>query len=193
VHLGIHNAEAMRAIPHFECKIPIKQAVLDRASDVVLEANFFFQNDLMALPALTGPGIYALPVGSAGVWSVDAADIARAAARALTMDDWAGRAVPVCGPERMTGPGYAASWGEALGREVHYGGDAIEPFVGQMRAAIPDLSDWMADDFAIMMQVTQQTGCPARPEDLAASEAIVGQPLTRHSQFAARTLSEIRQ
>lgn len=193
VHLGIHNVEQMRAIPHFECKIPIKQAVLDRASDVVLEANFFFQNDLMALQALMGPGIYALPIGSAGVWSVDAADIARAAARALTLDDWAGQAVPVCGPERMTGTGYAASWSEALGREVQYGGNAIEPFIGQMRAAIPDLSDWMAEDFAIMMQVTQQTGCTASPEDLAASEAIVGRPLTTHSQFARRTLTEISQ
>jgi uncharacterized protein YbjT (DUF2867 family) len=193
VHLGIHNVEAMRAIPHFECKIPIRQAVLDRGSDVVLEANFFFQNDLMTLPALTGPGVYPLPIGSAGVWSVDADDIARAAARALTCDDWAGRAVPVCGPERMTGPACAANWGAALGRDIHYGGDAIEPFIGQMRASIPDLSEWMAEDFAIMMQVMQARGCPASADDLAASEGIVGAPLTTHTQFTTRTLTEMSQ
>jgi len=192
VHLGIHNVEAMRAIPHFETKIPIKQAVLDRPSDIVLEANFFFQNDLMAMPALTGPGIYPLPIGSAGVWSVDAADIAAAATRALTMDDWAGQAVPVCGPEKLTGPGCAANWSAALGRPVHYAGDAIEPFIGQMKGNIPDMSDWIAEDFTIMMQVTQDHGCPASPEDRAASEAIVGRPLTTHSQFISQTLSEDR-
>lgn len=190
VHLGIHNVETMREIPHFECKIPIKQAVLERASDMVLEANFFFQNDLMAMPALTGPGIYPLPIGSTGVWSVDAADIAAAAARALTMDNWAGKAVPICGPRKLTGPDCAANWGDALGREIHYGGDAIEPFIGQMRANIPDMSDWMAEDFAMMMKVTQQKGCPATSEEIAASKQIVGRKLTTHAEFIAHTLSE---
>ena len=190
VYLGIHNLEAMRAIPHFETKVPIKQAVLDRASDCVIEANFFFQNDLMALPAMTGAGIYPLPVGTTGVWSVDAADIARAAARALTLPDWAGRAVPVCGPERLTGPAIAADWGAALGREVAYGGDDVEPFVGQMRGVIPGMTDWMAEDMAIMMKVTQEMGCPATPNDLAASENVVGAPLTTHRAFVHSTLEE---
>jgi uncharacterized protein YbjT (DUF2867 family) len=193
VHLGIHNVEAMRAIPHFECKIPIKQAILDRESDTVLEANFFFQNDLMALPALMGAGIYALPIGSGGVWSVDAADIAKAATRVLNGDEWAGRAVPVCGPQQMTGPDCAESWGKALGRKVAYAGDAIDPFVEQMRASVPDLSDWMAEDFRIMMQVTQAQGCPASTDDLAESENVVGAPLTSHTQFAVRTLTEMNQ
>lgn len=191
VFLGIHNVEAMREIPHFETKIPIKQAVLENGGGTVLEANFFFQNDLMALPALTGPGIYPLPIGDAGVWSVDVADIASAAARALTMDDWAGKAVPVCGPARQTGPSCAANWGAALGREVHYGGNAVEPFIGQMRANIPDLTDWMANDFAIMMEVTQTKGCPASEADRKASEAIVGASLTTHEQFIERTMREM--
>jgi len=191
VFLGIHNAEAMRAIPHFESKLPIQRAVLENGQGVVLEANFFFQNDLLGLPALTGPGLYPLPIGTTGVWSVDAADIARAAARALTRNDWAGQAVPVCGPSRITGPDCAANWGAALGREVHYAGDAVEPFIGQMRANIPDLSDWMAEDFAIMMRVTQAIGCPANAADIEASQAIVGAPLTTHEEFIARTLKEM--
>ncbi|MEE4205434.1 MAG: NmrA family NAD(P)-binding protein [Erythrobacter sp.] len=190
VYLGIHNLEAMRAIPHFETKVGIKEAVLDRASDCVIEANFFFQNDLMALPAITGGGIYPLPIGTTGVFSVDAADIARAAARALTLPDWAGRAVPVCGPESLTGPAIAADWGAALGREVVYGGDAVEPFVGQMRAVIPGMTEWMAEDMAIMMQVTQELGCPATPEDLAASEAVIGRPPTSHREFVQNILEE---
>ena len=190
VYLGIHNLEAMRAIPHFETKVPIKQAVLDRAGDAVIEANFFYQNDCLALPAITEGGVYPLPIGSAGVFSVDASDIARAAARALTMPDWTGRAVPVCGPERLTGPAIAADWSAALGREVVYGGDAVEPFVGQMRAVIPGMTEWIAEDMAIMMQVTQEMGCPATAEDLAASEAVIGAPPMPHRTFVKTILEE---
>ena len=190
VYLGIHNLEAMRAIPHFETKVPIKQAVLDRAGDTVIEANFFYQNDCLALPAITEGGVYPLPIGSAGVFSVDASDIARAAARALTMPDWTGRAVPVCGPERLTGPAIAADWSSALGREVVYGGDAVEPFVGQMRAVIPGMTEWIAEDMAIMMQVTQEMGCPATAEDLAASEAVIGAPPMPHRTFVKTILEE---
>ena len=191
VYLAIHNLEAMREIPHFETKIPVKAAVLDQPGNVVLQPNFFFQNDLLVLPALLGPGIYPLPVGSAGIWSIDVADIARAAANALTRSDWDGQAVPLCGPERLTGPSMAATWAAALGRPITYGGDAIEPFVGVMRAAIPDLTDWMANDFDVMMQVTQRIGCPASEADVAVTRAIVGSPLTRHSQFVETTLKEM--
>ncbi len=191
VYLAIHNLEAMREIPHFETKIPVKAAVLAEPGNVVLQPNFFFQNDLMTIPVLMGPGIYPLPIGSAGVWSIDVADIARAAARALTRPDWDGRAVPLCGPELLTGPAIAAAWGKALGRPVHYGGDAVEPFVSAMRTNIPDMSDWMANDFAVMMQVTQRHGCPATADDIAQSEAIVGRPLTRYTDFIAHTLKEI--
>jgi uncharacterized protein YbjT (DUF2867 family) len=191
VYLGIHNLEAMRAIPHFETKVPIKQAVLDRANDTVIEANFFFQNDLLAIGAMTGPGIYPLPIGHAGVWSVDADDIARAATRALTMSDWAGTAVPVCGPEKLTGPVIASEWGEALGREIAYGGNDVGPFVDQMRSAIPGMTEWMAEDMAIMMRVTQDMGCPASEEDLAASEHVIGTKPVTHREFIANTLQEM--
>lgn len=191
VYLAIHNLEAMQEIPHFATKLPVKQAVLEEPDGVVLQANFFYQNDLMALPAITGPGIYPLPVGHVGVWSVDVGDIAAAAARALTSDEWDGQAVPLCGPERLTGPGMAQVWAEALGTEVHYGGDDVAPFVAQMRANVPDMSDWMANDFTVMMEVTQEKGCTATPEDIAASEAIVGRSLTRYPDFVAATLKEM--
>lgn len=191
VYLAIHNLEAMEEIPHFATKLPVKRAVLEHGGNVVLQPNFFYQNDLMALPALTGPGIYPLPVGHVGVWSVDVGDIAAAAARALTSSEWDGQAVPLCGPEGLTGPRMAEVWAEALGREVRYGGDAVEPFVQQMRAHVPDMSDWMANDFTVMMEVTQEKGCTATPEDIRASEAIVGRPLTRYADFVAATLKEM--
>lgn len=188
VYLAIHNLEAMQAIPHFATKIPVKQAVLEQKGSVVLQPNFFYQNDLTAMPAISGPGIYPLPVGDVGVWSIDVGDIARAAARALTFAEWDGKAVPLCGPERLTGPGMAQVWTEALGTKVHYGGDDVEPFVALMRANVPDMTDWMANDFKVLMEVTQEKGCVASPDDISASEAIVGQPLTRYADFVAATI-----
>ncbi len=190
VYLAIHNLEAMRAIPHFETKIPVKQAVLSDPSGVVLQPNFFYQNDLMVLPAIMRMGIYPLPIGHAGVWSIDVADIARAAVNAFIKDDWNGQAVPLCGPDRLTGSIIAEHWSAATGRPVVYPGDDIAPFIGAMRQFIPDFTEWMANDFTVMMEVTQRFGCPATDEDRAATEAIVGQTLIRHTEFVATTLKE---
>lgn len=190
VHLGIMNVEAMREIPHFETKIPIRDAVLADGRGVVVSANFFFQNDLLVRPAILGAGVYPLPIGTAGVWSVDVADIGRAAARALMRDDWNGRAVPVCGPEKLTGPGLAQAWSAALGRDIHYAGDAVEPFIAAMRATIPGFGEWEAADFATMMRVTQRHGCPATPDDRAAAEEIIGRPPRRHADFVAEQAGE---
>lgn len=182
-YLGIHNLDAMRAIPHFETKIPIRDAVLSTPRGVVVAPNFFFQNDMMMLSAMTHGGVYPLPVGSAGVFSVDVADIGRAAARALMHADWDGTMVPVCGTEPLTGPSMAASWTAALGRPVRYGGDDIGPFIGMMSQVIPGFGDWERDDFTRMMAVTQELGCPATDADIAASRAVIGREPRRYADF----------
>lgn len=185
-YLAIHNLDAMRAIPHFETKRPIRDAVL-AANGFVLGANFFMDNDAMALPAMTGAGVYPLPIGSTGVYSVASGDIGLAAARALASGDWDGQVVPVCGPERLTGPSIAANWSEALGRPVAYGGDAVDSFVAMLSRVIPGMGDWEREDFRLMMEVTQAMGCLATDDDLAASRAIIGREPTRHRDFI-RTL-----
>ena len=183
VAIGIQNADAMRAIPHFEAKLPMEAAVLD-AGGTVLACNWFQQNDLNVLPAILGGGVYPLPVGPVGVFAVSTDDIAQAAANALTGEGWAGREVPLCGPERLTGEGFAASWSGALGRPVAYAGDDPEPFLAQMMRFMPP-DPWIENDFRLMIRVTQEMGCEASAEDIAQAEAIVGRPLTRHADFAA--------
>lgn len=185
VAVGIHNAYEMREIPHFAAKLPMQAAVVE-AGGTVLACNWFQQNDANVLPLIMGPGVYALPVGHAGVWAVHTDDIAAAAAHALTGDGWAGREVPVCGPERLAGPDFARHWAQALGRPVHYAGDDIDPFVAGMKAAFPYVDEWVENDFRIMLRVTQSHGCPATPDEVAEAERVVGRPLTRHQDFAAR-------
>jgi uncharacterized protein YbjT (DUF2867 family) len=189
VYLAIMNLEAMRAIPHFEAKIPIKAEVLSDGRSVVVEANFFQSNDRMILPAILGAGVYPLPVGETGVWSVAPADLGQACANALVKDDWAGKAVPLCGPERLTGPQLAANWAQLLGRPVIYPGNAVEPFLQGLASAFP-LSDWLRDDMKAMLEVTQAMGCLATPEQQAQSAALLGRPAIRHSDTIATLVSQ---
>jgi uncharacterized protein YbjT (DUF2867 family) len=182
VYLAIMHLEAMRAIPHFETKIPVKAAVLADPRSVVVEANFFMTNDCMVLPAILGAGVYPLPVGQVGVQSVSPGDLGRACARALVMDDWAGQAVPVCGPEVLTGETYAANWSDRLGRPVRYGGDAIAPFLDGLSARF-DMDDWLRHDMHRMMDVTQAMGNVASADEAARSEALIGRPAERHRDW----------
>lgn len=186
VYLAIMNLHAMQAIPHFASKIPVRDAVLDDGRSVVLEANFFMDNDAMLLPAITRGGVYPLPVGDVGVWSIAAADIGLAAANALMRDDWNGQAVPLCGPERLTGDALAANWAAVTGRPVVYGGDDTAPFL----AATGLPPGWMREDLRIMFEVTQQLGCIATPEQVAASAAIIGRPPNTHREFAQALFEE---
>jgi uncharacterized protein YbjT (DUF2867 family) len=185
VAIGIHNAFEMREIPHFAAKLPMQAAVVE-AGGTVLACNWFQQNDLNILPLILGAGVYGLPVGDAGVWAVDTDDIAAAAVNALTSEGWAGRTVAVCGPERLTGPDFAAHWERALGRPVRYAGNDIDPFIQGMKAAFPYVDEWVENDFRIMLRVTQSYGCPATSAEVAEAERIVGRPLARHQDFAVR-------
>ena len=187
VFLSIMNVVAMRQIPHFEAKIPIRQALLADGESTVLEANFFQSNDRMCLPAIIGAGSYPLPVGKTGVWPIAPADLGEAVANALTDRRWAGGAFPLCGPERMTGASLAANWADRLGRPVSYAGDEVAGFAAMATQGIPDeaaaFRDWLRHDMETMMRVTQAMGCPATPAEVAQSEALVGRPLTRHRDY----------
>jgi uncharacterized protein YbjT (DUF2867 family) len=61
-----------------------------------------------------------LPCGDARESHVDARDIARVAARALTRDGYQGKAYVLCGPELLTYHEAAAKLSAALGRTITY-------------------------------------------------------------------------
>jgi uncharacterized protein YbjT (DUF2867 family) len=187
VFLSIQNLEAMQAIPHFAAKIPIKEAVLADGRSTVLEANFFQSNDRMLLGGICAAGVYGLPVGGTGVFSVAPADLGAGAANALTDDRWAGRALPLCGPERLTGDGLAANWTDRLGRPVRYAGDDPAPFLAGIGQHLPPeasaFRDWLLHDMRTMMEVTQAMGCLATDADIAICTELVGRPLIRHRTY----------
>lgn len=190
VYLGIQNLDTMQAIPHFAAKIPIRDAVLADGRSVVLGANFFMANDLMAWPAIA-QGVYPLPIGQAatrGVWSIATPDIGEAAANALTRDDWAGQYVPLCGPERLNAPLCAANWAAALGRPVVAGGDDVNGFL----AALGVPPGWLLDDMQAMFTVTQALGCESSADDLARSRALIGRPPLTHAHVCQQMAERMK-
>lgn len=183
VYLAIQNLDTMRAIPHFDAKRPVRDAVLADGRGVVLGANFFMDNDLMAWPAISR-GVYPLPIGQAadrGVWSIATADIGEAAANALTSDAWQGQYVPLCGPERLNAARCAANWTAALGRPVAPGSDDVTAFLAML--GVPP--GWLYDDMAAMFSVTQALGCEASADDVARARALIGRPPITHAQNCA--------
>ncbi len=173
VYLSVQNPESGPHIPHFASKIAIERAI--RASGipfVFLQPNNFFQNDFWLKDVILQYGLYPQPIGDVGISRVDVRDIALAAANALTDDRFDGRAVPIVGPEVLTGEACARAWSEALGREIRYGGHDLAAWEQQSRAAMPA---WMVYDFRIMYEMFLAGDFAGTDDDLAATREILGQ------------------
>lgn len=173
VYLSVQNAEGGPHIPHFASKAAIERAI--RASGipfVFLQPNNFFQNDFWLKDVILQYGVYPQPIGDVGISRVDIRDVALAAANALTDDRFDGRAVPIVGPEVLTGEACARAWSEALGREISYGGHDLAAWEQQSRAAMPA---WMVYDFRIMYEMFLEGDFVGTDEDLAATRDILGQ------------------
>lgn len=182
VYLSVHNPEKGAHIPHFASKLAIERAIRESGVRFVfLQPNNFFQNDLWLKEGILDHGVYPQPIGDVGISRVDVRDVARAAAAALTSDAFDGRAVPVVGPERLSGTDCARIWSEALGTEIRYGGHDLAAWEEQTRAAMPA---WMVYDFRIMYELFLEGGFAATDEDLAATREILGREPRDLAAFA---------
>lgn len=190
VYMAIMNLEKLARVPHFGNKIPIKCRVLEAApTAVILEPNFFFQNDFMFLPAMLHAGVFPLPLGSVGLDAIDARDIAEVAAKALLTADLDDQVIPISGRDRLTGPSVAATYADILGRPVHYAGDGLDRFGDLVRQAMPGADDWLVEDLTIMSEENQRQGNHATPAQVEALEAILGHPVRRHADFAREAVA----
>jgi uncharacterized protein YbjT (DUF2867 family) len=171
VYLSVQNPEAGPHIPHFASKIAVERALRASGIDhVILQPNNFFQNDFWFRDALLEYGVYPQPIGEPGIARVDVRDIAVAAANALLTSDFDGQAVPLVGPETLTGEDCAQAWGEALGREIRYGGSDLHAWEMQNRAYLPA---WMVYDFRIMYAMFHEGGFAGTEADLDATRRIL--------------------
>ena len=186
VYMATMNPEMMQAVPHFKNKLPIKRgAISGWTNHVILQPNYFFQNDNMVLDAMIHGGVFPLPLGIMGGDAIDIEDIAAVATIALTSDQLDRSVVPISGHDRLTGPSIAQTYAQALGRPIAYCGDDLAGFDNLLRQIIPDASPWIIEDTLTMFGEFQRQGGHASPGDADALEVIVGRPLRRHSAYAS--------
>ncbi len=185
VYLSVQNVDDAPHLPHFGAKIPIEQAIKESGIDyTILRPNNFYQNDYWFKDAIMQYGVYPQPIGGVGLSRVDVRDIAEAAVIALTSEKGSNTTLNLVGPEVMTGEQTAEIWGEALDKEVSYGGDDLDSWEGQMLQYMPD---WMVYDFRHMYEYFQQHGLKATSEDLKTLTDFLGHEPISFRVFAKQT------
>jgi uncharacterized protein YbjT (DUF2867 family) len=109
---------------------------------VVLQANFFMSNLLMAAGSIAGAGKIFAPAGGAKIAMIDPRDVAAAAAAVLTTPGHEGRSYVLTGPEAITYDDVAATLSAALGQPV----DFVDVPDEAMRGSLLDagMPDWLA-------------------------------------------------
>ena len=86
-YLSVFKVDQFRDVPHFASKLAVENALREFGVPyTILRPGYYIQNDLNLKGALTGPGIYPMPIGIAGIAAADTRDIAAAAAISLTED-----------------------------------------------------------------------------------------------------------
>ncbi len=190
VYHSVFRVDRFPDVPHFASKFAIEGAL--REFDVpwtVLRPNYFFQNDATLREALTGAGVYPMPLGETGISAVDVRDIAEAAAIALTSTGHEGKIYNLNGPTPLSGPKVAAIWSAMLGRPIHYAGHDMNAFEATMRERAPA---WSAFDIRMMFEGYLERGFTADDADIETLTALLGHPLRTYEAFARETADEWR-
>lgn len=194
VYLSVINADKYPDVPHFASKHTVERMIEQlELPATILRPAYFMQNDIPIQPVIEGHGVFPMPIGSKGVAMVDARDIADVAVAELLRRDRAPGALPlvtldVAGRELLTGESAAATWSQALGRHVAYGGDDVNAFEAQL--AQSHVPPWMAYDLRLMMDRIQRVGQKPAEGAVQRLEEILGRPLRTYQAFVAERLGK---
>ena len=149
-YLSVFKVDQFRDVPHFASKLAVESALREFGVPyTILRPGYYIQNDLSLKEALAGPGIYPMPIGTAGIAAADVRDIAEAAAISLTGDGHDGQTYDIVGPTLISGPGNAELWSRLLGKEIKYTGHDFDKWEQTMRTRMPA---WSAFDLRMMFQ-----------------------------------------
>ncbi len=182
-YLSVFKVDQFRDVPHFASKLAVENALREFGVPyTILRPGYYIQNDANLKGALTGPGIYPMPIGTAGIAAVDIRDIAEAAAISLTEDGHDGQTYDVVGPTLISGPGNAAVWTRLLGKEIRYTGHNFDQWEQAMRANVPG---WSAFDLRMMFQGYFDRGFASTETEVARLAKLLGHAPRRYENFAA--------
>jgi uncharacterized protein YbjT (DUF2867 family) len=193
VYLSVFKGADYADVPHFVGKHTVERMI--EASDIpatILRPSYYIQNDLRQKDALLSHGLYAMPIGSAGVSMVDTRDIAQIAAQELLRRYRSEARLPsqvidLVGPDSLTGAALADIWTEVLGRPIRYVGDDLDAMEQKMKTFAPG---WLAYDMRLMLRRYQQDGAVATPAALECLTTHLGRPPRSYRDFAAETAKQ---
>jgi uncharacterized protein YbjT (DUF2867 family) len=184
-YLSVFKADKFRDVPHFASKVAVENALHEFGVPyAILRPGYFFQNDANLKDALTGPGIYPVPIGTAGMAAVDVRDIAEAAAISLTGDGHHGQTYDLVSSTMLTGPGNAALWSKLLGREIKYTGHDFDQWEQALRGRMPA---WSAFDLRVMFQSYFERGFASTEAEVARFAKLLGHAPRTYEDFATET------
>ena len=190
VYFSVLHSDLYSNVPHFTGKHTVERMIAQfDLPATILRPAYFIQNDAGLKEAVSGHGIYPMPIGSVGLSMVDTRDIAEVAALELlrrdrTADPLPRETIDLVGPDVLTGAAIAGIWAEALSRPIQYAGDDLTAFEQQMKAFMPG---WMAYDMRLMCGRFQQEGMVANPGDVDRLTRLLGRPLRSYKDFAVET------
>ena len=180
------HAHRYTNVPHFTGKHTVERMIesLDIAA-TILRPAYFMQNDLTVQHVIRDYGVYPMPIGAAGVAMVDTRDIADVAVAELLRRDRSQTVLPpmtldVVGPQALTGAAAAATWSQAIGRDVTYGGTDLAAFEQELASFGPA---WLAYDMRLMMAGIQKIGMQGEPGAVDRLQRILGRPLRTYAAF----------
>jgi uncharacterized protein YbjT (DUF2867 family) len=189
VYLSVIHSDRYVNVPHFAGKFGVERMIEQMGLNAtILRPAYFIGNDLTIMDAVTGHGVYPMPIGSKGLAMVDTRDIAEVAAIELIRREQAAAALPLdrinlVGPDTLTGADVAAIWTEVLGRPIAYAGDDTAGFEQKLRQFMPS---WMAFDMRLMSERFLTEGMIPDAGDVERLTALLGRPLRSYRDFARR-------
>ena len=183
-YLSVFKVDQFRDVPHFASKLAVENALREFGVPyTILRPGYYMQNDANLKPALTGPGVYPMPLGSAGIAVADVRDIAEAAAISLTEEGHEGQTYDIVAPTMISGPGNAALWSRLLGKEIKYTGHDFDQWEQNMRSKMPS---WSAFDLRMMLQGYFERGFESTETEVARLTKLLGHAPRGYEDFATQ-------
>ncbi|CDZ33009.1 NmrA family protein [Neorhizobium galegae bv. officinalis] len=190
VYVSVIHADIYVNVPHFAGKFGVERMIeqMDFKA-TILRPAYFIQNDLMIKDAITGYGVYSMPVGDKGLAMIDVRDIAEIAALELLRREQAAQPLPLSrinlvGPDTLTGTDIAAIWSDVLARPISYGGGDTAAFEQNLKQFMPP---WMAYDMRLMGERFLTDGMLPEAGDVERLTTLLGRPLRSYRAFASET------
>ena len=194
VYLSVIHPDIYVNVPHFAGKFGVERMIEQMGFHAtILRPAYFIQNDLMIKDAITGYGVYPMPVGDKGLAMIDVRDITEIAALELLRREQAAEPLPLnrinlVGPDTLTGTDIAAIWSDVLARPINDGGGDTQAFEQNLKQFMPP---WMAYDMRMMGERFLTDGMLPENGDVERLTIVLDRPLRTYRDFAIETAAAV--